>query len=234
MTEWEFEWELDQELVDALVADRLDASGQAVLAEQVARMLPVHWVAPGPVVASLSRLVDKLGSERELFGWLERHPGRPRLVARLYVVIGMLDQISDDPAVLTALRELRRRVPFPPGLSGYLVPDTDDGTLAELSARIEAILAGGPAPTEGPGASGISAGGPAPTEGPGASEISADDRLDEAFRVSVAALAMLQEVAPRVGELDRDLHALGGIAGHVRQELLAAHAGNGDPPHVER
>jgi hypothetical protein len=218
MTEWELEWELDQELVDALVADRLDASGQAVLAEQVARMLPVHWVAPGPVVASLSRLVDKLGSERELFGWLERHPGRPRLVARLYVVIGMLDQLSDDPAVLTALRELRRRVPFPPGLSGYLVPDTDDGTLAELSARIEAILAGGPAPAEGPGASGLSV----------------DVHLDEAFRVSVAALAMLQEIAPRVAELDRDLHALGGIAGHVRQELVAAHAGNGDPPHVER
>src|SRR5437764_9440444 len=147
------EWELDQDLVDALVADRLDASGQAVLAEQVARVLPVHWVAPGPVVTALSQLVDKLGSERELFGWLERHPGRPRLVARLYVVIGMLDQISDDPAVVTALRELRRRVPYPPGLAGYLVPDTDDGSLAELSARIEAILAGS-APTEGRGASG--------------------------------------------------------------------------------
>jgi hypothetical protein len=212
------EWDLDQELVDALVADRLDAGGQAVLAEQVARVLPVHWVAPGPVVTALSQLVDKLGSERELFGWLERHPGRPRLVARLYVVIGMLDQISDDPAVLTALRELRRRVPYPPGLAGYLVPDTDDGTLAELSARIEAILAGQPAPTEGPGAG----------------EISDDDRADEAFRVSVAALAMLEEVAPRIGELDRDLYALGGIAEQVRQELVAAHAGNGDPPHVER
>jgi hypothetical protein len=212
------EWDLDQELVDALVADRLDVGGQAVLAEQVARVLPVHWVAPGPVVTALSQLVDKLGSERELFGWLERHPGRPRLVARLYVVIGMLDQISDDPAVLTALRELRRRVPYPPGLAGYLVPDTDDGTLAELSARIEAILAGQPAPTEGPGAG----------------EISDDDRADEAFRVSVAALAMLEEVAPRVGELDRDLYALGGIAEQVRQELVAAHAGNGDPPHVQR
>jgi hypothetical protein len=211
------EWDLDQELVDALVADRLDAGGQAVLAEQVARVLPVHWVAPGPVVTALSQLVDKLGGERELFGWLERHPGRPRLVARLYVVIGMLDQISDDPAVLTALRELRRRVPYPPGLAGYLVPDTDDGTLAELSARIEAILAGQPAPTEGPGAG----------------EISDDDRADEAFRVSVAALAMLEEIAPRIGELDRDLYALGGIADQVRQELVAAHGGNGDPPHVQ-
>lgn len=213
------EWELDQELVDALDADRLDASGQAVLAEQVARVLPVHWVAPGQVVTALSQLVDKLGGERELFGWLERHPGRPRLVARLYVVIGMLDQLSDDPAVLTALRELRRRVPYPPGLAGYLVPDTDDGTLAELSARIEAILA---------------AGGTAPTEGTGAGGVSAEDRADEAFRVSVAALAMLEEVAPRVGELDRDLYALGGIAEQVRQELVAAHAGNGDHPHVQR
>jgi hypothetical protein len=196
------QWELDQDLVDALIADRLDASGQVVLAEQVARVLPVHWVAPGPVVIALSQLVDKLGNERELFGWLEHHPGRPRLVARMYVVIGMLDQISDDPAVVTALRELRRRVPYPPGLAGYLVPNTDDATLAELSARIEAILA--------------------------------EDRADEAFRVSVAALAMLEEVAPRIGELDRDLYALGGIAEQVRQELVSAHAGNGDQPHVQR
>jgi hypothetical protein len=195
-------WELDRELVDALVADRLDASGQAVLAEQVARVLPVHWVAPGPVVTALSQLVDRLGGERELFGWLERHPGRPRLVARMYMVIGLLDQISDDPAVLAALRELRLRVPFPPGLSGYLIPDTDDGTLAELSARIEAILA--------------------------------DDRADEAFRVSVAALATLKEIAPRVGELDHDLSALGSIAEQVRQELVAAHSGNGDQPHSQR
>lgn len=196
------EWELDQELVEALVADRLDASDQAVLAEQVARVLPVHWVAPNPVVIALSQLVDNFGGERELFGWLERHPGRPRLVARLYVVIGMLDQITDDPAVLTALRELRRRVPYPPGLAGYLASGTDDGTLAELSARIEGMLAG--------------------------------DRPDEAFRVSVAALAMLQEVAPRASELDHDLCALGGIAEQVRLELVAAHTRNGDHPHVER
>jgi hypothetical protein len=54
-------WELDHEPADALVADRLDASGQAVLAEQVAWVVPVHWVAPGPVVTALSHLVDKLG-----------------------------------------------------------------------------------------------------------------------------------------------------------------------------
>jgi hypothetical protein len=188
------ELELDKALVDAFVADALDAPGEAVLAEQVSRVLPMHWAAPNPIAAALSQLAHKLGGERELFGWLERHPGRPRLVARLYVVISLLDRISDEPAVVTALGELRERVPYPPGLAGHLAPDTDDATLAELSARIEALLA--------------------------------DDRTDEAFRLAVAALAMLREVAPRVGERDAELRPLADIVDQVRRELTEAHAGD--------
>ncbi|MCW2870022.1 hypothetical protein [Actinacidiphila oryziradicis] len=87
----------------------------------------------------MSQIIDHLGNQRALLAWLDRHPGRPRLVARLYVLIGLLDLYSAKPAVVTALRELRERTPYPPGLEDYLVPATDDETLASLAFKIESL-----------------------------------------------------------------------------------------------
>ncbi|HEV7897358.1 MAG TPA: hypothetical protein VGP31_05890 [Planosporangium sp.] len=187
------EFELDPELVDAFTAGRLDQRGEARLADQVAHLLPLHWTAPNEIMAAMQRIIDHLGGERELLAWLERQPGRPRLVARLYVLIGLLDQISDESAVVTALSELRSKVPYPPGLGGYLLPDSTPETLADLSAKIEGLLA--------------------------------DDRTDDAFRLAAAAVAMLQEVAPRAARLDPELGALGDVLEQIRRDLIAAAAG---------
>jgi hypothetical protein len=133
-------YEIDRTLIDAFVAGTVDPRGEASLAEQVARILPFHWTMPNPIAAALSRISNHLGGEQALFDWLDRHPGRPRVVARLYGVIGLLDRYSDVPAMVTALRELREQTPYPPGLAGYLVPDSTPDTLAELGAQIESLL----------------------------------------------------------------------------------------------
>ncbi|MCW2638299.1 MAG: hypothetical protein JWP76_605 [Dactylosporangium sp.] len=187
------EFELDLDLVDAFTAGRIDTDGEARLADQVARLLPLHWTAPPEITGHIQRIIDHLGGERELLAWLERQPGRPRLVARLYVLIGLLDQISDEPAVVNALSELRAKVPYPPGLGGYLLPETTAETLADLSAKVEGLLA--------------------------------DDRTDDAFRLAIAAVAMLQEVAPRAGRQDSELGALGDVLEQIRRDLIAAAAG---------
>jgi hypothetical protein len=133
--------DLDPALVDAYIAGTLDAQGEAVLAEQVARVIPFHSTAPNPIQAALSRLIGYLGREPGLWAWLDHDEGRPRAVARLYEVMGLLDQFSDNPAVVSALRELRARIHYPPGLLGYLLPDTNEETLASLAGQIEQILA---------------------------------------------------------------------------------------------
>ncbi|TKA11180.1 iron-containing alcohol dehydrogenase [Actinacidiphila oryziradicis] len=46
---------------------------------------------------------------------------------------------SAKPAVVTALRELRERTPYPQGLEDYLVPATDDETLVSLAFKIESL-----------------------------------------------------------------------------------------------
>jgi hypothetical protein len=187
------EFELDPDLVESFTTGKLDTDGEATLADQVARILPLHWTAPPEIVGLMQRVIDHLGGDRELLEWLERHPGRPRLVARLYVLIGLLDQISDQSAVVSALTDLRAKVPYPPGLGGYLLPDTTPETLADLSAKIEGLLA--------------------------------DDRTDNAFRLAVAAVAMLQEIAPRAGRQDPELGALGDVLESIRRDLIAAAAG---------
>jgi hypothetical protein len=67
------------------------------------------------------------------------------VVARTYRLIGLLDQITDQPAIVTALAELRARTGDPPELQGCLVPDTDDETLGSLAEQIERLLADDPA-----------------------------------------------------------------------------------------
>ncbi|MEU7411277.1 hypothetical protein AB0B40_18465 [Streptomyces sp. NPDC042638] len=98
---------LDRGQVGAFVAGTLDAEGEAALAHQVARLLPFHWTWPNRVGEGMRQLIDHFGDQRELMAWLDRHPGLPRLVARLYVFMGLLDRYSAVPAVVTAMREYR-------------------------------------------------------------------------------------------------------------------------------
>ncbi|MGN0119837.1 MAG: hypothetical protein ACI39M_20405 [Streptomyces albidoflavus] len=41
--------------------------------------------------------------------WLDRFPGLPRLTARLYVLMGLLDRYGEESAVIDALRESRAK-----------------------------------------------------------------------------------------------------------------------------
>ncbi|MFF7206562.1 hypothetical protein [Streptomyces sp. NPDC008141] len=134
------DYALDHRQVAEFVVGTLDAEGETALAHQVARLLPFHWTWPNRVVEAMSQLMDHFGDQRELMAWLDRHPGQPRLVARLYVFMGLLDWYSAAPAVVTAMREYRERTPYPPGLKPYLVPATDDSTLASIAFKVEKLL----------------------------------------------------------------------------------------------
>jgi hypothetical protein len=131
---------LDPVLVDGFLGDAQDPRGEAVLADQVAHLLPFHAELPNPLTSALSRITAHLGGDAGLLDWLDRHPGRPRLTSRLYVLIALLDRFSAEPAVVTALRELRKETPYPPGLERFLIPDTTDETLAGLGYHIEVQL----------------------------------------------------------------------------------------------
>jgi hypothetical protein len=131
---------LDPSLVDGFLHGRLDEQGQATLADQVVRILPFHSTLPNPTALALDQMTRKLGGRRFLFEWLDRFPGRPRQCARIYPLIGLLDRISAEPAVVDALQTVRAEDPDPAGLSDYLAPDTDDATLAGLAFQIEALL----------------------------------------------------------------------------------------------
>jgi hypothetical protein len=131
---------LDRELADALAEGRLDERGERELSEQVARVLPFHATLPDPAVATLGKVRSHFGGDSGLLDWLERHPGRPRLVARLYRLIAQLDGLSGRPAVVAAVRELREQAGDPGELTGFLTPDTTSATLAGLATAIERLL----------------------------------------------------------------------------------------------
>ncbi|WP_290059081.1 hypothetical protein [Amycolatopsis solani] len=132
---------LDTKLVKKFVAGELDEAGQAELAGQVALIAVFHAELPTALAAQLTRIVRHLGGDAELVRWLDRFPGRPRIVARMFALIDLLDTVSAEPAVVTALAELRAGTRYPPGLAGYLSPDTDDETLAGLAWHIERLAA---------------------------------------------------------------------------------------------
>ncbi|NMH96074.1 hypothetical protein [Pseudonocardia acidicola] len=134
---------LDLPLVDAFVDGRLDEAGEAGLADQVALVMPFHAQLPIPIAAALERVERRLGGDAELFAWLDRHPGRPRMTARCYAVIALLDEVGAMPPVVTALRELREREPDPEPLRPFLVPATTDETLPSVSYGIEETLGDG-------------------------------------------------------------------------------------------
>ena len=135
------EYRLDHDLVDAFLARALSARDEDALAEQVARLLPFHATLPDRIAINLSRLTASLGGEHGLLDWLTEKPGRPRLVAHLYRLIGLLDWYSANPAVVSALRQLRaKKSPLSPIVGAHLAPDTDDATLAGLAWAIEMFL----------------------------------------------------------------------------------------------
>ncbi|MFG2476248.1 hypothetical protein [Streptomyces fagopyri] len=131
---------VDRSLVSGFVAGELSQQDEAELARQMAGLMPFHWSQPNSYASIMSQVTDHLGGQRGLVTWLDGFPGLPRLVARLYVLMGLLDQYSENAAVVTALRELRERTPYPAGLKGYLVPETDDDTLAGIAFRVEELL----------------------------------------------------------------------------------------------
>ena len=131
---------LDRELADALAEGRLDERGERELTEQVARVLPSHATLPDRAAATLGKIRSHFGGDSGLLDWLEQHPGRPRLVARLFRLIAQLDWLSGRPAVVAAVRELRERAGDPEELTGLLTPDTTSATLAGLATAIERLL----------------------------------------------------------------------------------------------
>lgn len=130
---------LDTKLVKRFVADELDEHGQAELAGQVATIAVFHAELPTALAAQMTRIVHHLGGDAGLVRWLDRFPGRPKIVARLFALIDLLDTFSAEPSVVTALAELRADTRYPPGLAGYLSPDTDDETLAGLAWHVERL-----------------------------------------------------------------------------------------------
>lgn len=134
---------IDRELLSGFVAGELSQQDEAEFAGQVARLLPFHWDQSNNFASVMSQVTDHLGGQRELMNWLDRFPGLPRLVARLYVLMGLLDRFSEEAPVVTALREYREENPYPPGLKGHLVPQTDDDTLAGIAFGIEELLGDG-------------------------------------------------------------------------------------------
>jgi hypothetical protein len=135
------DFHLDPGLVDAFLSGDLDEDRENALAYEVAYVLPWHWMLPNPTVATLSTLVGRLGGEPALLAWLARHPGVPRLVAAGYALIGLLDELSDKPAVVAALWRLRQRGDLPSPLETYMPAETGADTLASLAGQLESLLA---------------------------------------------------------------------------------------------
>lgn len=134
---------IDGGLVNGLLAGELARPQEAELAGQVARLLPFHYVQTNTYASIMSQVTDHLGGQQKLMEWMDGFAGLPRLTARLYVLMGLLDTYSENHAVVTALREFRERTPYPAGLKEYLLPETDDETIAALASRIEHLLGDG-------------------------------------------------------------------------------------------
>lgn len=134
---------VDMPLVGGFLSGTLTPDEEARLADEVAELLPHRWDLPNRTVERLTPLIDHLGGQKELMVWLDRHPGLPRHMARIYVLMGNLDRYSDDPAVLDAVRRARAQTPYPEGLREHLTPATTDATLTGLGSAIEGLLSDG-------------------------------------------------------------------------------------------
>ncbi|MGW8758818.1 hypothetical protein ACWGNH_20480 [Streptomyces albidoflavus] len=127
-------------LVLRFVEEGLDPADEARLAEEAARTLPLRWSLPTRSLERLDLLSDRLGGERRLLEWLDGHPGLPRLTARLLVLVDSLERYSDNPAVVTAVRDFRAAHGVPDELRGVLPPATGAETLTDISSRLEQQL----------------------------------------------------------------------------------------------
>jgi hypothetical protein len=131
---------LDQALVGRFTDGTLGAADEARLAQEVAELLPHAQDLPFKAEESLNRVISYLGGEVPLLAWLDRHPGRPRLTARISALLGLLDEYTGDPGVVAALRASREREPYPAVLGEFLVPQTNEDTLSALAYRVKELL----------------------------------------------------------------------------------------------
>ncbi|MFF8594879.1 hypothetical protein ACF061_26210 [Streptomyces sp. NPDC015220] len=131
---------LDEEKVLGFVDGALAPADEKRLAEEVAEILPLGWSLSPRAKERLSRVTDHLGGERQLLEWLDRHPGLPRLTARLFALTGNLDRYSEDNGIVEALRSSRSRDPLPGELAGILPPETSEETLSDIAYRIDELL----------------------------------------------------------------------------------------------
>ncbi|WP_431986543.1 hypothetical protein [Streptomyces griseoflavus] len=131
---------LDEEKVLRFAEDGLDPEEENRLAEEVAEVLPLGWSLSPRAKERLYTVSSHLGGEPQLLAWLDRHPGLPRLIARLTALTGNLDRYSDDPSVVEALRAARAAEPLPAALDGTLPPGTDEETLSDIAYRIDKLL----------------------------------------------------------------------------------------------
>lgn len=118
----------------------LDTAEEQRLAEEVAEVLPLNWSLSYRAKERLHTVTEHLGGEAELLQWLDRHPGPPRLIARLVALTSNLDRYSEDAEVVEALRSSRAEHLLPAELEGILPPETDEGTLSAISYHIEELL----------------------------------------------------------------------------------------------
>lgn len=134
---------LDPAKVGGFTAGTLGAQDEARLAQEVAELMPYGWDLPYKPQEALHKVVAHLGGRDELLEWLDGYPGRPQLTARIYVLLGLLDQYGDTPAVVKALRRSRSQEPYPAGLRDFLVPQTNEETLSDLGYQVEDYLSDG-------------------------------------------------------------------------------------------
>ncbi|WP_432824529.1 hypothetical protein [Dactylosporangium sp. CA-092794] len=131
---------IDLGAIAAFRAGRLDRAAQATLADQVAILIGQPEPPATPIASALRRILEGIGGDEALLAWLDGFPGRPRLVARILGLVALLDRFGDRWPVVEALRELRERTPYPPGLAGHLPALTDADNLPGLGGEIKMLL----------------------------------------------------------------------------------------------
>lgn len=131
---------LDEEKALGFAEGVLDPAEEPRLAQEIAEVLPLGWSLGPRAKERVNEVAERLGGERGLMEWLDRHPGLPRLTARLFVLMSTLDRYSDDAALVEALRASRTEGPSPAGLEGVLPPGTGAETLGDISYHIDELL----------------------------------------------------------------------------------------------
>ncbi|MGI5241239.1 DUF1876 domain-containing protein [Dactylosporangium sp. CA-139066] len=133
--------DLDLGAVERMLAGRLGNDGQAALAGQVARLLAQPEPPPTRIARALGRIMQYEGGDVGLIDWLDRFPGRPRLVVRILGLIGLLERYGRQRRVDGVLAGLRDGGRLPARVAGRLAPDTDGATLPGLGREIRLMLA---------------------------------------------------------------------------------------------